>query len=90
MEKMKINMNIDDLVIVCCPNYPDYQEQPSDQSEAELIDCPLCENKMWLSKIKKELLLSNMLLNKDIFSSCYECFKNFSENNKSLFKKIFI
>jgi len=75
---MKINH--EDLAIIICPPYPEYKEAPKDQSHSELRDCPKCKEKMWLSEKKKGVLMFASCLGKDIFLSCYDCFKKHAEN----------
>lgn len=76
-----------DLVIIPCPPYSDFPDQPPDQSKSELIDCPLCKNKMWLSEKKKTTMLIAEQFNKDILMACYTCLNKFIKENKDLFKK---
>lgn len=80
-------MNKKELVVVACPPFHDFPEAPRDQSESTKVDCPKCNEKMWLSKKKKALLLFNSCLNRDIFLACYHCITTFANENPDFFKK---
>lgn len=64
----------DDLVAIPCPTFEEYPVQPEDQSPSELIDCPYCEKKMWISVKKKNVITVSEALGKDIFIACHRCF----------------
>lgn len=78
-------MNTDDYVIVMCPPYPEYKEQPEDQSLCELRDCPKCDGKMWLSEKKKGILMSYACLQKEIILACYNCITELAKKNREMF-----
>ncbi len=70
-----------DLVVVMCPPYPEYQEKPADHSESRLINCPMCNEKMWLSNKKEFYLMFSSYSGKEILLGCYNCItKEFEEN----------
>ncbi len=75
-----------DLAIVMCPPYPEYKEQPRDQSHCELFDCPKCKGKMWLSQKKKGAIMFAAVLGKEIFLACYDCITKLAKNEPELFK----
>lgn len=77
-------MNHDDCVIVMCPPYPEYKEQPKDQSHCELFDYPKCKEKMWLSEKKKGMLMFASRLNKEIILGCYDCIKKIVKKNPKI------
>ena len=80
-------MNKDnDCVIVPCPPYSKYKEQPKDQSHCELFDCPKCKEKMWLSERKKGMLMFASCLEKEIILGCYDCIQKFVESNADSLK----
>jgi hypothetical protein len=87
VKKMSKKDKNKELAIIICPTFSEFPEQPSDQSKCELIDCPLCINKMWLSQKKKILFIFSENINKDIFLGCYDCFEKFAKKNKDLFNK---
>ncbi|HWW39646.1 MAG TPA: hypothetical protein VNZ46_10060 [Pedobacter sp.] len=64
-----------DLIIIACPPYSLYKKAPEDQSHSELVDCPICKLKMWLSEKKKELILMHTTIGDEIQLICYKCFK---------------
>lgn len=68
-------INKDQLVVIMCPPYPEYKEQPKDQSHCELFDCPKCKGKMWLSEKKKGVLMFAASAMCDILLGCYDCIK---------------
>jgi hypothetical protein len=63
-----------DIVVLFCPPLSLYQEPPTDLSKCELVDCPSCENKMWLSEKKKLLKEFSIAMEKEIINECYICF----------------
>ena len=75
-----------DLVVIPCPNFAKFKIQPDDQSKCELIDCPMCGEKMWLSEKKMGVLEISRVLDKDIVIGCYDCIEKFAIENKLLFK----
>jgi len=78
-------MKENDLLIVMCPPYPEYKEQPKDQSHCDLRDCPKCSGKMWLSAKKKGILLFAASLEKHIILGCYDCIKKYVMENPHVF-----
>ena len=74
-----MNKNNDNTIFIFCAPYPKYKNQPKDYSQSELSTCPLCENKMWLSIKKKQIIKTASELKKDIFLSCYDCFEDFAK-----------
>jgi ssDNA-binding Zn-finger/Zn-ribbon topoisomerase 1 len=68
-----------DLVMVMCPPYPEYDKAPENQSQSELRDCPKCKNKMWLSQKKKGDLMFYSCIGKDIILACYYCITKMTE-----------
>ena len=84
---MAVKMKTDDVVIVMCPPYPEYKEQPKDMSHCELFDCPKCKGKMWLSKRKKGMLMFASCLQKNIILGCYDCIKKIIEKDPSLIRE---
>lgn len=77
-------MKDNDYVIVMCPPYPEYKEQPKDQSHCDLFDCPKCKGKMWLSERKKGMLMFASCLEKEIIVGCYNCIKKMVMENPEL------
>lgn len=71
---MKNNKEPANLVVIVCPPLSYYPEAPKDQSYSELVDCPKCSNKMWLSAKKKALLEVHSMFNDEILLACYNCF----------------
>lgn len=74
-----------ELVIIMCPPYSEYEEAPNDQSHCELFDCPKCGLKMWLSQKKKGVLMFASCLGSDILFGCYDCIRERAANEPSLF-----
>lgn len=64
----------DYLATIICPPFAHYKQQPSDMSKCELVDCPTCNEKMWLSEKKKEILHYHEMLSHEILCECYICF----------------
>lgn len=79
-------LETNDLVIIFCAPLKYYQEKPSDYSASEIVDCPLCNNKMWFSEKKKMMKQVAEMANKNIFLGCFSCFEDFVKKNQSLFK----
>lgn len=65
---------INDLVAIMCPPFADYPEQPTDMSKCILVDCPICNNKMWLSEKKQIAKEFSEAIEKIVFLACYDCF----------------
>lgn len=63
-----------DMCLIFCAPLNAYPNQPKDQSKCELIDCPVCNEKMWLSEKKKYWLGMSKGMDRDIFLACYPCF----------------
>ena len=76
-----------ELVIIACPPYPEYKEQPKDQSECTLTDCPHCDGKMWLSQRKKGVLMFMAVAMRDIYLGCYDCFKEKVKENPDILER---
>lgn len=74
-----------EIVALFCPPLSKYPEQPSNISKCELIDCPQCNKKMWLSEKKKEVI-DQWVNIREIIMLCYDCFKIFALNNREIFK----
>jgi hypothetical protein len=70
---MKMKQRESRTIIVTCAPYPEYEEQPKDQSKCELVDCPHCSNKMWLSVNKKKLMDISIVSNDRVMLYCYRC-----------------
>lgn len=83
---MSIKNDHDDIMIMC-PPYPEYEEAPKEQSKSELRDCPKCNNKMWLSKKKKGIILFSALIDKDIILACYHCITKMAKESPEMFIK---
>lgn len=83
VKKMKRKQN--DLVIFPCPPLSLFKEAPKDQSESQLVDCPDCKKKMWLSEKKKGLLISCVVSNTDIVLKCYDCITEYAKEHPELF-----
>lgn len=70
-------------MILLCPPYSQYKEQPKDQSPAELFNCPKCKEKMWLSQKKKGMLMFHACANTHITLACHSCIiKILNENGE--------
>jgi len=80
-EIVQINNNI---VMIMCPPYLEYKEDPKNQSASELRDCPKCKNQMWLSKKKKGVLMFASLIGKDIILACYHCVTKMVEKDPTI------
>lgn len=74
-------MKLNNCAIIICPPYPEFKEQPADQSHCELFDCPKCKGKMWLSDKKKGILMFASCLEKDILLACYDCITKMVKEN---------
>ncbi len=60
-------------VVIMCPPLCDYPEPPSDHSKSTLVDCPECQQKMWLSEKKQVVIQCSEKFDKDILLQCYPC-----------------
>ena len=76
-----------EAVVIMCPPYPEYEEAPKDQSHSELLDCPMCNGKMWLSQKKKGVLLFESCTGRDIILGCYDCIRKLMKSERKWFKK---
>ena len=74
-----------DLIFVMCPPYPQYETAPSDQSHSELVECPHCKSKMWLSEKKKGVIQFAAVMCKELLISCYDCVTQLAKDNPELF-----
>ncbi len=74
------------LAIVICPPYPQFEEGPSDQSRCQLVECPHCKNKMWLSEKKKGVIQFAAVMCKRLLISCYDCIEKVAKDNPELFR----
>lgn len=66
----------ENTVLLPCPPLSLYSEQPKDQSKSELVDCPICTNKMWYSIKKKYIKELSDKLGKKVICECYTCFES--------------
>ncbi len=73
------------VAVIFCPPLSSYKEQPSDISKCELIDCPLCKEKMWLSEKKNAIKKLCEITKREIFFGCYDCFEKEFKNNKEIY-----
>lgn len=79
-----------DIHIFICPPLAEYPQAPSDHSASELIDCPKCNEKMWLS-IKKKNMIKKIKKNKtELFLGCYSCFVKFAQENGNDVDELFV
>jgi len=62
-----------DLVVIPCPDLKSFPEQPKDQSKCESFPCPECNENMWLSEKKREILIISNTLKKEVILGCYPC-----------------
>lgn len=67
-------------LFVFCPPLSAYPEQPKDQSKCELIDCPQCKQKMWLSA-KKKAMMSLLSREREHKLFCYPCILEYVRKN---------
>lgn len=79
-------MTIEDnnICIIPCPPYPEYLEQPLDQSHCELSDCPKCDGKMWLSEKKIAAISLAEIIGREIILGCYNCIRKWADENPEL------
>ena len=75
-----------DLTIITCPPLEDYPGAPKDQSHSELLDCPKCKNKMWVSEKKKGVIMFSACLGNDILLRCYRCLAKEVKDDPVYFK----
>jgi hypothetical protein len=75
-----------DLVVITWPPLSDFSEAPKDQSASDIRECPLCDDKMWLSERKKGLIMFAACANQDILLACYNCIIKKAQENPSFFK----
>lgn len=68
------------LILFCHP-LSKYPEQPKDISEATIICCPLCENKMWFSEKKETIYNIYKALNEETLLLCYDCLEKKMEDD---------
>lgn len=78
-------MSSDELVMVACPPYPEFKEEPPDQPHSELFDCPKCKGKMWLSQKTKGVIMFSACIGKEILLGCYLCIKKLTEQDPDYF-----
>lgn len=57
------------LFVIAGTPFRDFPQPPSDQPGSELVKCPQCNKKMWLSKKKRQMILSM----NDLFVACWYC-----------------
>lgn len=69
----------DKINLIPCPPLSLYETQPRDQSLSEIVDCPHCNKKMWLSEKKKSLIKNNP---HKITLLCYFCIESELRNLK--------
>ena len=79
-------MDNENMAIIMCPPLSLYPEQPSDISKCELVDCPKCNEKMWLSEKKKEWEKISMMMGKEILKCCFNCLKKIVRENPEMIK----
>lgn len=73
------------LAVIFCPPLSRYKEQPSDMSKCELVNCPLCKEKMWFSEKKKAIKRACEIAKREIFFGCYDCFVKEYQTNKDMY-----
>lgn len=61
------------LVIIMCPPLADCPEPPKDVALCRLVDCPHCEEKMWLSPQKKQWKDDMVKHKRDFYLGCHKC-----------------
>ncbi len=66
---------IENVCVLFCPPLSKFKEQPIDMSRCELVDCPKCNEKMWLSEKKKSIKLFCEENKKEFIFCCYDCFE---------------
>lgn len=65
-----------------CAPLRSYPIAPKDQPGCEVIDCPHCGSKAWVS-LKKRNLMAEL---KHFEVYCYDCLENKARTNKAFFK----
>ena len=63
----------DSIVIIPCPPYKDFPEQPKDMSKCDLVACPKCKKPMWLSEKKQIIIEFLPQIDKPCLWACYDC-----------------
>jgi hypothetical protein len=75
-------IDADVLVFFCAP-YSRYPTKPEDYSPSKLVDCPHCNEKMWLTE-KKEAIISANKMDKEIILACFDCFIQIANDRPEL------
>lgn len=70
------------LGIIMCPSLKRYPEAPKDQPGCEVINCPHCGLKAWVSE-KKRILMAGL---KHFEVYCYDCLEDKARTDKEFFK----
>lgn len=83
---MKFKSN--NVALTFCPPLSTHPEQPKDGSECSIEECPHCQQEMWLSIKKKELMKLAEKMGKDNVLTCYTCLEGFIKDNPVYFKKL--
>lgn len=78
-------MNEIEICFIFCPPLSKYPEQPKDMSLCKLEKCPDCNNEMWVSVKKKEIIKN--VKDREIILLCYDCFIKFAKKNPHLFSE---
>ena len=65
--------------ILFCAPHDGYPEPPPDYSAAELIDCPECHKKMWLTVKKKAVIKLCDQAKRPVLLLCFHCFMKKAE-----------
>jgi hypothetical protein len=68
-----------DALAIMCPPLADFKEQPKDQSHCDLVNCPVCGEKMWLSDEKKKAIFICLIKNKRLICGCYRCIEKMTQ-----------
>jgi len=72
------------VAIIFCPPISKFPEPPNDVSKCRKIDCPKCNNAMWLSE-KKEFWLEECKINDwDYLLECFNCFTETVKNDPTI------
>ncbi len=74
-----------EVYVIMAPPLSQYPEQLSDQSKCELVNCPKCKNKIWLSIKKKELM--KKFNPEQILLRCYDCLTKMALENPQDFAR---
>lgn len=56
-----------------CPPVSKYSLPPSDHSASTTIDCPICNQKIWISIKKQSLKKEWESMNRKMIIACYTC-----------------